>query len=210
MSDLSQTRRRIIVGMTGASGAAIGIRALEILKDHSDIETHLIVTRSGRSTIHEETDLSVQDVKDLADVVHSDNDLGSSLASGSFLTAGMLIAPCSIKTLSGVANSYDETLLVRAADVVLKERRRLVMLLRETPLHLGHLRLMTQVTESGAIVMPPVPAFYTRAETVAQIVDHTTRRALDLMGIVDDETPRWHGRGSFRDRPDTGRGPAAG
>lgn len=192
-----EDKRRLVIGISGASGAILGVRALAILAPLPDVETHLIVTPSGRSTIHEETELTVREVEALADVVHADNDLGSALASGSFPTAGMLIAPCSIKTLSGVANSYDETLLVRAADVTLKERRRLVMLLRETPLHAGHLRLMTQATEAGAVIMPPVPAFYTRPTSLDEVVDHTTRRALDLLRLEDERVTPWTGRGSF-------------
>lgn len=185
--------RRIIVALTGASGAAYGIRALELLREVPDVETHLVLTKAARATIAHETDRTVAEIRALADVVHSDGDLGAPLSSGSFRTAGMLVAPCSVKTLSGIASSYDESLVVRAADVVLKERRRLVLLLRETPLHAGHLRLMTEVTASGAVVMPPVPAFYTRPTSVADIVEHTTGRALDLLGVDTDAVTRWTG-----------------
>lgn len=183
--------RRLVVVMTGASGAAYGIRALEILRDQPFIETHLVVTRAARATVRQETDLSVDDVCRLADNVHSDHDLGSPISSGSFRFDGVLVAPCSIKTLSGIANAYDDTLAVRACDVALKERRRVVLLLRETPLHLGHLRLMTHVTESGAVVMPPVPALYTRPQSVADVIDHSIGRALDLLDVDVPGTKRW-------------------
>jgi 4-hydroxy-3-polyprenylbenzoate decarboxylase len=186
---------RVIVAITGASGAVYGIRALDKLAD-AGVETHLVITRSGIATLSHETDLSVQDVRDRAAVVHSPNDLGASISSGSFRVAGMLVAPCSVRTLSGIANSYDEDLVVRAADVTLKERRRLVLLLRETPLHAGHLRLMSQVTESGAVVMPPVPAFYTRPASVEEIVDDTVNRALDLLGLDAGSDRRWTGERS--------------
>ena len=185
--------RRVIIALTGASGAVYGIRALELLRRDPGIETHLVLTRAARATIGYETDRSVAEVRALADVVHSDGDLGAPISSGSFRTEGMLVAPCSVKTLSGIATSYDDTLVVRAADVVLKERRRLVLLLRETPLHAGHIRLMADVTASGAIVMPPVPAFYTRPVTIADIVDHTVGRALDALGIDTDVVQRWDG-----------------
>ncbi|GAA1162959.1 UbiX family flavin prenyltransferase [Nocardioides aquiterrae] len=183
---------RVIVAITGASGVAYGVRALELLAQR-DVETHLIITRSGVATLSHETDLSARDVKELATVVHSPSDLGASISSGSFPVAGMLVAPCSVRTLSGIANSYDEDLVVRAADVTLKERRRLVLLLRETPLHAGHLRLMTQATDAGAIVMPPVPAFYHRPTTVEAIVDDTVRRALDVLGLPLEHDRRWTG-----------------
>jgi flavin prenyltransferase len=186
--------RRVIVALTGASGAVYGIRALEMLRELPDVETHLVLTKAARATIDHETDRTVADVRALADVVHSDGDLGAPISSGSFRTAGMLVAPCSVKTLSGIATSYDDTLVVRAADVVLKERRPLVLLLRETPLHAGHIRLMADVTASGAIVMPPVPAFYTRPVTIEDIVDHTVGRALDALGIETDHVQRWDGR----------------
>lgn len=187
---------RVIVAITGASGVVYGIRALDRLAE-AGIETHLVMTRSGIATLSHETDLSVQSVRDRASVVHSPKDLGAAISSGSFRVAGMLVAPCSVRTLSGIANSYDEDLVVRAADVTLKERRRLVLLLRETPLHAGHLRLMAQVTEAGAVVMPPVPAFYTRPASVAEIVDDTVNRSLDLLGLDVENERRWTGE---RDR----------
>jgi 4-hydroxy-3-polyprenylbenzoate decarboxylase len=185
-------QRRIIVAITGASGAPYGVRALQLLRARLDVETHLVVTRAARATITAETGMTVAQVCMLADVVHPDHDLGAAIASGSFRTDGMLVAPCSVKTLSGIANCYDDTLVVRAADVTLKERRRLVLLVRETPLHTGHLRLMSTVAADGAVVMPPVPAFYTRPVSVDDIVEHTTGRALDLFGI-DVGAPRWTG-----------------
>lgn len=183
---------RVIVAITGASGVEYGIRALDLLGEVG-VETHLVMTRAALATLHQETGLSGADVKKRASVVYSANDLGAAISSGSFRVFGMLVAPCSVRTLSGIANSYDEDLVVRAADVTLKERRRLVLLLRETPLHMGHLRLMTQVTEAGAVVMPPVPAFYTRPATAADIVDDTVRRAIDVLGIDVPIPNRWTG-----------------
>jgi 4-hydroxy-3-polyprenylbenzoate decarboxylase len=185
--------RRIIIAMTGASGAIYGIRALQLLQHLPDIETHLILTRGARATVAQETDWDVPDLVALADVVHSDGDLGSALSGGSFRTSGMLVAPCSVKTLSGIANSYDSNLVVRAADVTLKERRRLVLLLRETPLHAGHLDLAARATHSGAIIMPPVPAFYSHPQSVMDIVDQTVGRALDLFDIELEIVSRWTG-----------------
>lgn len=182
---------RLIIAITGASGAIYGVRALEALKRLGTIETHLIVTPSGARTLAAETDLAPKKVERLADVVHSAKDIGAALASGSFVTRGMLVAPCSVKTLSGIANCYDDTLVARAADVCLKERRRLVLLFRETPLHLGHIELMERATRAGAIVLPPVPAFYHRPKTVDDIVDQTVGRALDLFGIESGLVRRW-------------------
>jgi 4-hydroxy-3-polyprenylbenzoate decarboxylase len=183
---------RVVIAITGASGVAYGIRALDLLRE-AGVETHLVITRSGIATLSHETDESVQSVKERAAVVHSDSDLGAAISSGSFPVAGMLVAPCSIKTLSGIANSYDENLVVRAADVTLKERRPLVLLLRETPLHAGHLRLMSQAAEAGAVIMPPVPAFYTRPKSVDEIVTHSVHRALDLLGLPLTHRDRWRG-----------------
>ena len=183
---------RVVVAITGASGAEYGVRALDLL-DEMGVETHLVITKAGIATLSHETGLSAADVKKRASVVYSPYDLGAAISSGSFRVSGMLVAPCSVRTLSGIANSYDEDLVVRAADVTLKERRRLVLLLRETPLHLNHLRLMTQVTEAGAVVMPPVPAFYTRPGSVADIIDDTVRRSLDLLGLDVPNDRRWSG-----------------
>jgi 4-hydroxy-3-polyprenylbenzoate decarboxylase len=187
---MSSPPKRLVVGISGASGVIYGVRLLELLRN-AGIETHLVMTRSGIATLSHETDLSVQSVRERASVVHSPHDLGASISSGSFRVAGMLVAPCSVRTLSGIANSYDEDLVVRAADVTLKERRRLVLLLRETPLHAGHLRLMSQVTESGAVVMPPVPAFYAKPQSIDDMVEHTMGRALDLFGLDSGTVRRW-------------------
>ena len=176
--------------MSGASGAAYGIRLLEVLRD-SPVETHLIMSRAAAMTIAEETGRTAESVRALADVSHSIGDIGAALASGSFRTAGMVIAPCSIKTLSEVATCNTGNLLSRAADVTLKERRRLVLLVRETPLHTGHLRMMTQASESGAVIMPPVPAFYAKPESIADMVDHTVGRVLDLFDIDNSLVKRW-------------------
>jgi 4-hydroxy-3-polyprenylbenzoate decarboxylase len=182
---------RVIVGISGASGTRYGVRALELLAQLG-AETHLVITKAGRATLAQETELTVADLRALATETYSEHDLGAVIASGSFPTDGMLIAPCSVKTLSGIATCYDDTLLIRAADVTLKERRPLVLLLRETPLHTGHLRLMTQAAEAGATIMPPVPAFYTRPATVEDIVTQTVGRALDLLRIPHPATARWH------------------
>lgn len=193
---------RIVIAISGASGAVYGVRALHLLRAVPEVETHLIVTTAGRATLAAETSWTLRDVLALADVVHRDHQLSAPIASGSYRVDGMLVAPCSIKTLSGIASSYDDTLVVRAADVVLKERRRLVLLVRETPLHAGHLRLMSQVTENGAIVFPPVPAFYAKPETVEDVVDHTVGRALDLFDIDVGAVRRWSGMpASHQDPP---------
>jgi 4-hydroxy-3-polyprenylbenzoate decarboxylase len=184
---------RIVVGLAGASGVVYGIRLLEVLGETPGVETHLVVSNGAKRTIELETDLSLADVEALADTVHSNDDIAAPISSGSFRTSGMAVAPCSMKTLSGIANSYADNLLVRAADVTLKERRRLVLLPRETPLHLGHARLLVRVLEMGAIVMPPVPALYHRPTTVAEIVDHTVSRVLDMLGIDNELGSRWTG-----------------
>jgi 4-hydroxy-3-polyprenylbenzoate decarboxylase len=183
--------RKLIIGISGASGAVYGIRALQVLRDVSGVETHLILSPSAKRTILEETDWEVPAVEALADVVHSHRDIGAAIASGSFLTIGMLVAPCSIKSLSGIVNSYSDNLLTRAADVCLKERRRLVLLVRETPLHLGHIELLGQAARYGAVVLPPMPAFYNRPQTVDDIVDHTVGKALDQFDIPHQLFKRW-------------------
>jgi 4-hydroxy-3-polyprenylbenzoate decarboxylase len=188
-----KTPQRLIVAITGASGAIYGVRLLELLRTMPGVESHLIVTSGGRSTLAYETSLSYPDVAALADVVYSEKELTAAVASGSFQTSGMIVAPCSVKTLSGIANAYDNTLVVRAADVVLKERRRLALLVRETPLTATHLRLMSEVTASGAIVVPPVPAFYHRPATIDDIVNQTVGRVLDLFDLPTDEVRRWVG-----------------
>jgi 4-hydroxy-3-polyprenylbenzoate decarboxylase len=185
--------RRVLVAITGASGAIYGIRALQLLRDVSDVETHLIVTASANRTIAHETDFRPDDVRQLADHAHHPRDIGAAVSSGSFITNGMLIAPCSVKTLSGIANSYNDELVVRAADVCLKERRRVVLMLRETPLHAGHIDLMARATNSGAIIMPPVPAFYALPKSVEDIVDQTVSRALELLDVTIAGIKRWNG-----------------
>lgn len=183
--------KRLIVAITGASGVIYGIRALEILRKIEDIESHVILSPAAARTIAEETDFAVEDVRKLADVVYNHKDIGAAISSGSFKTEGMLIAPCSVKTLSGIANCFDDELVVRAADVCLKERRRVVLMFRETPLHAGHIRLMQQATLNGAIVMPPVPGFYSKPKSIADMVAQSTGRALDLLGIDAGVVKRW-------------------
>ncbi|MFL1914024.1 UbiX family flavin prenyltransferase [Plesiomonas shigelloides] len=186
-------RTRLIVGISGASGAQYGIRLLQVLQPLAQIETHLIISQAARRTIALETEFSLREVTSLADVYHDVRDIAASVSSGSFRTAGMVILPCSVKTLSGIVHSYADDLLVRAADVVLKERRTLVLGVRETPLHLGHLRLMTQAAELGAVIMPPVPAFYHRPQTLDDIIDQTVNRVLDQFAIElpQDLFRRW-------------------
>ena len=187
--------KRLIVGISGASGVIYGIRLLQVLQQVSDVETHLIMSQAARQTLALESDYSLRDVQALADVVHDARDIAASVSSGSFKTDGMVILPCSMKTLSGIVHSYSDGLLTRAADVTLKERRRLVLCVRETPLHLGHLRMMTTAVELGAIIMPPVPAFYHRPESVMDIVDQTVNRVLDQFDITlqQDLFTRWNG-----------------
>jgi 4-hydroxy-3-polyprenylbenzoate decarboxylase len=182
--------RRLIVALTGASGVIYGVRALEMLRKVSDVETHVIISPSALQTLVAETDHTAEYVRGLADTLYSFRDVGAALSSGSFKAFGMLIAPCSIKTLSGIATSYNDELIVRSADVCLKERRRVVLLVRETPLHAGHIELMAQATRNGAIVMPPVPAFYHRPNTIDDLVTQTVGRALDLFDI-ETGIKRW-------------------
>ncbi|QBY55691.1 UbiX family flavin prenyltransferase [Cupriavidus oxalaticus] len=187
-------RQRIIVGISGASGAVIGVRLLQALARIDAVESHLVVSSSGALTAAQELGIRRSEIESLADVAHSVRDIGAAVASGSFVTEGMVIAPCSMKTLASIANGFADNLLTRAADVVLKERRRLVLVARETPLNLAHLRNMTAVTEMGAIVMPPVPAFYAHPQSVDDIVNHTVGRILDLFSIEHDQLPqRWSG-----------------
>lgn len=187
--------KRLIVGISGASGAIYGVRLLQVLRDVADIETHLVMSPAARQTLFLETDFSLRDVQAMADVVHDARDIAASISSGSFKTAGMVVLPCSIKTLSGIVNSYTDGLLTRAADVVLKERRPLVLCVRETPLHLGHLRLMTQAAELGAVIMPPVPAFYHAPKSLDDIINQTVNRVLDQFDITlpEDLFTRWQG-----------------
>jgi flavin prenyltransferase len=186
----SKPRPRLIVGISGASGVVYGVRLLETLK-RVEVETHLVMTRAAQITLAHETPWKVAEVQALADVVYRPEDIAASISSGSFATLGMIVAPCSIRSLSEIATGITSNLLTRSADVVLKERRRLVLMVRETPLHLGHLRSMAQVTELGAIVMPPVPAFYSCPKTVDDIVNHSVGRALDLFGIDNSLVQRW-------------------
>lgn len=188
------TRPRVIVGITGASGIIYGIRMLQILR-RLDVETHLVMSDAAEVTLAHESDLKVAQVRALADVFHRHGDLAAAPSSGSFRTLGMVIAPCSVRTLSEIAAGTGANLITRAADVTLKERRRLVLMVRETPLHLGHIRAMAAVTEMGAIVAPPVPAFYTRPQTLDDIVDHAVGRTLDLFGLDAGVVKRWGGDG---------------
>ena len=183
--------KRLIVAITGASGVVYGIRALEILYKIKEIESHVILSPAAARTMAEETDYTVDEVRKLADVLYNHKDIGAAISSGSFKTEGMLVAPCSVKTLSGIANSFNEELIVRAADVCLKERRRVVLMLRETPLHAGHIRLMAQATENGAIIMPPVPGFYSKPKSIDDMVTQSVGRALDLLGIEAGVVKRW-------------------
>lgn len=189
--------KRLIIGLSGASGMIYGIRLLEVLRQVEGVETHLVVSQAGAQTIGLETDYTLDEVEALADVTYRFRDIAAAIASGSFKTHGMVVIPCSIKTMAGIAHSYSDNLLLRAADVVLKDRRRLVLVLRETPLHLGHLRLMTQVTEMGAILAPPMPAFYHRPKTLDDLINQTVNRVLDLLEIelAQDLFTRWQGGG---------------
>jgi len=191
MTSSPSNRNRLIVAITGASGVIYGIRALELLRAQPQIETHVILSPAASRTILEETQYTVEAVRALADTLYNHKDIGAAIASGSFRTQGMLVAPCSVKTLSGIAHCFDDDLVARAADVCLKERRRVVLLFRETPLHAGHIELMAQATRNGAIVMPPVPGFYSRPRSIDDIVTQTVGRALDLFGIDARVVKRW-------------------
>jgi flavin prenyltransferase len=184
--------RRLVVGISGASGTIYGIRMLELLRE-TDIETHLVMSKSAELTLAYETDYKPKDVRALANVNHPNADIGATISSGSFQTIGMVVAPCSIKTMSEIATGVTSTLMSRAADVVLKERRRLVLALRETPLHGGHLRTMTQLADMGAVIAPVMPAFYNRPKTIDDIVNHTVGRLLDLFGVDNAAVKRWDG-----------------
>ncbi len=183
----------LVVGITGATGVIYGIRLLEVLSSMTDVETHLVISKAGAENIHLETGWTLEQVKALATHAWDIDDTSAPIASGSFKRDGMIIAPCTVKTLSAVANSYTENLLVRAADVSLKERKKLVLLFRETPLHLGHIRNMERLTEMGAIIMPPVPAFYIRPTTIQEIIDHSIGKVLDLFDIEHHLYRRWTG-----------------
>lgn len=182
---------RLVIGMSGASGVIYGIRLLEVLRQVEDVETHLVMSASAKMNIQIETDWSANDVKDLADVVHSNKDIAASIASGSFKTDGMIVAPCAIKTLSAIANSYADSLIVRAADVMLKEHRRLVLVPRETPLHTGHCELLLKASQIGAIIAPPMPAHYIKPQSVDDIVNHHVGRILDLFSLDPGLVKRW-------------------
>ena len=187
---------RLIIGISGASGAIYGIRLLEMLAEMEQVESHLVLSRYGRLNIEIETDYSVEQVEALADVVHSDRNQAASISSGSFGADGMIVAPCSMKTLSAIAHSYADSLLVRAADVCLKERKTLVLMPRETPLHTGHCKLLLEASQLGAVIAPPVPAFYMKPRTVDEMVNHTVSRVLDLFGLDTGKLRRWQGAGS--------------
>lgn len=184
---------KLIIAITGASGAIFGIRILEILKEIANIETHLIISKSANITIHSETEYKISDIKSLADFSYNVDDISACLASGSFKMDGMIIAPCSIKTMSAIAHSYCDNLISRSADVILKERKKLVIMLRETPLHLTHLRNMAMIAENGGIIYPPVPAFYNNPQNIDDLVNHTIYRMLDLFDIDNQKLKRWNG-----------------
>jgi 4-hydroxy-3-polyprenylbenzoate decarboxylase len=186
-------KRRLIVAITGATGAIYGVRLLETLRRLSGVETHLLVSSAGWLNIQHELDLDKATVHALADVVHSVRDVGATIASGSFATDGMVVAPCSMRTLASIAHGLSDNLITRAADVVLKERRRLVLLVRETPFNLAHLRNMTAVTEMGGVIFPPLPAFYQKPATIEEMVDHTVARVIDLFSIGEPVAPAWQG-----------------
>ena len=183
----------LVVGITGASGAVYGIRLLEVLSSIKNVETHLIVSEPAEAIIKYETGRSIENVRELASFSYDIRDIGAQISSGSFKTDGMIVAPCTVKTMSAIANSYSENLLVRVGDVTMKERRQLLLLVRETPLHIGHLRNMERLCEMGAIIMPPVPAFYHKPQTIQDIVDHTVGKMLDIFGIEHTLFQRWSG-----------------
>lgn len=186
-------KQRLIIAITGATGSVYGVRLLQVLQANPDVETHLLISEAGVLNLHQELDMKRKDVEAFADVVHHVRDVGASIASGSFQSDGMVIAPCSMKTLASVAHGMSDNLITRAADVVLKERRRLVLMVRETPFNLAHLRNMTAVTEMGGIVFPPLPGFYHRPQSIQEMVDHTVGRVLDLFSLQHALTPRWQG-----------------
>ena len=184
------SKRRVVVGISGATGFQYGVKALELLREQ-DVEVHLVVSRGAALTCSLETGLPMEEVTKLADVFHPINNLGASISSGSFETIGMLVAPCSMRSLSAIAHNFSDNLLTRAADVTLKERRRLVLMVRETPLNLGHIRNMAMVTEMGGIIFPPVPAMYQRPTSLDEVITHSVGRALDLLGLHVPKLPRW-------------------
>ncbi len=188
---MAQAMKRIVVGISGASGSVYGYMTLQALRAAGGVETHLVITPSARRTIALETDVDVKDFEALADIVYRDDDLAAPISSGSFLTEGMLVIPCSMKSAGAIAASFNSNLLVRAADVTLKERRTLVLVVRETPLHLGHLRILAQLAEIGAVILPPIPAMYAHPQSIDDIVAHTVGKALDQLGVEHDLFKRW-------------------
>jgi 4-hydroxy-3-polyprenylbenzoate decarboxylase len=183
----------LIVALSGSTGPHYGVRLLEVLREQTEVETHVILSSAARKTIEYEMGRDPDEVAALAHELHDERNIGASIASGTFVTDGMVVVPCSIKTLSAIANSYNDNLIARAADVCLKERRKLVVVVRETPLHLGHLRLMQQVTENGGVILPPVPGFYHRPQTMQDLIDHTVTKILDQFNIHLDLIERWQG-----------------
>lgn len=193
MNTAAAPQRRIVVAISGASGAVYGVRLLHMLRDIPGVETHLTVSKAGYLNLRQELDMGPDELHPLADVVYPVDDVGAAIASGSFRADGMVVAPCSMRTLGSVAHALSDNLIARAADVMLKERRRLVLMVRETPLHLAHLRNMTAATEMGAIVFPPVPAFYQRPSSIDELVTHSVSRVIDLLGLPQPDAPRWQG-----------------
>lgn len=198
--------KRIVVGITGATGSIYGVRLLELLRGIPEVEIHLVISTPGKRTIVEETDYAVRDVEALAHRVYENKDIGATLASGSFRTAGMIVAPCSIKTASAVAYCRSDTLIARAADVTLKEGRPLILLVRETPLHAGHLRALLALAEMGAVLLPPMPAFYHRPKQIEDLIVHTLARALDRLGLPHRLVEEWQGTRPRSAQPDRGGG----
>ena len=198
---MSNVPKRVIVAITGASGATYGVRLLQMLRETPDVETHLVVSDAGLLNLWQELQMNRQQLEALASVVHPAHDVGASIASGSFQSDGMVVAPCSMRTLAAVALGLSDNLITRAADVMLKERRRLILMVRETPLNLAHLRNMTSVTEMGGIVYPPLPALYHRPQTIAEMIDHTVSRVLDLLGLPQPQAPRWQGLDAANQTP---------
>ncbi|PKO62375.1 MAG: 3-octaprenyl-4-hydroxybenzoate carboxy-lyase [Betaproteobacteria bacterium HGW-Betaproteobacteria-18] len=193
MTTATTPNKRIIVAISGASGAVYGVRLLQMLRGMADVQTHLVVSDAGWLNIQQELDMPRSEVEALADVIYPIHNVGAAIASGSFQCHGMVIAPCSMRTLAAVALGLSDNLITRAADVMLKERRRLILMVRETPLNLAHLRNMTSVTEMGGIIFPPVPGFYQRPETIADMVNHSVSRVIDLLGLPQANAPRWNG-----------------
>lgn len=193
MASSAATPKRLIIAITGASGVSYGLRLLQVLQAVPDIETHMVMSDAGKLNLQHELDISLAEFEALADVVHAVSDIGATIASGSFQSSGMVVAPCSMRTLAAVAHGLSDNLITRAADVMLKERRRLILMVREAPLNLAHLRNMTSVTEMGGIIYPPSPAFYQRPQSVADIIDHTISRVIDLLEIPQSQAVRWSG-----------------